>query len=140
MPNKGIHRDDALSVRLVLEELLTNISLHAQLPPHNDKVDLLLEVERAPSLHYPERRSRPRSVQGTMCVTLHDAGGPFNPLSHCRQHGLYKNTRGNRLCLVVPSNFGAEGGSVLPHQVKAPPQDLGQRLSERLCILSVWPG
>lgn len=75
---QAIPRDDALSLRLVLEELLTNICMHGQLPRHN-KVDLLLEVTRPQA---GERRAPPRSGQGLARITLRDAGARFNPLEH----------------------------------------------------------
>ena len=77
---RGILRDDALSLRLVLEELLINICLHAKLPDHNNKIDLQMKVLYQQDA--AESRMRTENNQTSLRITLRDYGQPFNPLAH----------------------------------------------------------
>ena len=91
---EGLARDDGLSLRLVLDELLSNICMHANAPGSKGKVDLRLELlaadrtREAPgdkATHTQAQRhatQEPRPPQGFVRIVLRDTGNPFNPLSH----------------------------------------------------------
>lgn len=77
---RGILRDDALSLRLVLEELLINICLHAKLPDHNNKIDLQMKI--LGQQNAAKSRIGAENTQTSLHITLRDYGQPFNPLTH----------------------------------------------------------
>ena len=72
-----IRRDDGLSLRLVLEELITNVCRHAGLPSGAPRVSLQLELMPPPD--GPTRSDG--SGSGLFRITISDTGKPFNPLS-----------------------------------------------------------
>ena len=86
----GIARDDGLSLRLVLDELLSNLCMHAT----GSEVDLRLELlpadkaretppPGATGLAQPRTTPQgPRASQGFVHIVLRDTGKPFNPLAH----------------------------------------------------------
>ena len=69
----GITKDDSLSLRLVLDELLSNICMHA---PTGIRVNLCLEL--------PSAAPAPKGEEGSplLRLTLTDTGPAFDPLSH----------------------------------------------------------
>lgn len=87
---QGIVRDDGLSLRLVLDELLANICLHAEAPDAVGKVDLRLErlaADGPPEPPGEAARSEPiaeksRPPRGFVRIVLRDMGKPFNPLAY----------------------------------------------------------
>lgn len=92
---EGVARDDGLSLRLVLDELLTNICMHAEAPGREGKVDLRLELlpadkkretpgsDTSPAqAHRDLAQQGPRAPQGLVRIVLRDTGHPFNPLSY----------------------------------------------------------
>lgn len=156
---QGMTRDDALSLRLVLEELLTNICLHAHLPHHHNKVDMHLQILRTGTPGQEEEHvAGGRPGQAAVRITLRDTGRPFNPLVHTEQplgdieststggRGLtlvrliatrmdYQRTHGgNCLSLTVPMNMAPdEGRKPLPMLARAVPHTLGERLRAVWC-------
>ncbi len=64
---RGVSYDDRLSLRLILEELLSNICLHASPIPNQTKIDLALEY-----IH--------TATQREIQVQIKDNGKEFNPL------------------------------------------------------------
>jgi serine phosphatase RsbU (regulator of sigma subunit)/anti-sigma regulatory factor (Ser/Thr protein kinase) len=92
---EGLTRDDGLSLRLALDELLSNICMHAEAPEIQDKVDLQLEILSAgkntmtPDSGAVAARAQdnmaqqgPRDSQDIVRITLRDTGKPFNPLAY----------------------------------------------------------
>lgn len=73
----GLARDDGLSLRLVLDELLANIQMHAGDKAHG-LVDMRLEIMNSPG----ERDDAACAPQGFVRIVLQDTGKPFNPLHH----------------------------------------------------------
>ena len=69
-------RDEGLSLRLVLEELIVNVCRHAGSPADSIRMALLLEYRAHP--HGPGGNSS--DGHGLVRVTLRDNGKPFNPL------------------------------------------------------------
>ncbi len=160
---EGVPRDSALSVRLVLEELLTNICMYAQLPPGNDKIELDVRMEG------PQPDTQPASPQGIagnatmqagqgmVHITLCNAGPPFNPLEHPHKQqstlesppggqGLtlvrliatgidYQRTReGDKLRLSVPLTYGnAQPAGSARHQAKKIPLNPLEKLRALWC-------
>ncbi len=109
LEQKILH-DDSLSLRLILEELLTNIFFHTKSQSSTPRVDLTVE--------YLEEKSQ-------LNITIEDNGTPFNPLEYIAQpvdtisttptgkRGLhllrlltinnkYSAKRGNQLSLTLP--------------------------------------
>ena len=101
---RGITRDDGLSLRLVIDELLSNICMHA---PPETRVELCLELQgtlpavtgqASSPLRYgrPAQGNTARSAEGftdslpdnaadnsaVLRLTLTDTGPAFDPLSH----------------------------------------------------------
>ncbi len=73
----GLARDDRLSLRLVLDELLANICMHSE-DNANDLIDLRLEIVGRPG----GADSASNAPQGHVHIVLQDTGKPFNPLHH----------------------------------------------------------
>ncbi len=117
----GIRREDGLSLRLVLDELLANICMHPRQSAKTNLIELHLEIL---SSHTPTVSKN--AVQKLIRITLRDTAPPFNPLTHeappvsdisntqlggrgltlirlLTMHADYQWTgSGNRLCLDLP--------------------------------------
>ncbi len=77
---RGVFKDDRISLRLVLEELLLNLCLHARNEePH---VDLTITAIRAQSGGADETSGHPQRL----AVTVRDTGREFNPLRYHEGH------------------------------------------------------
>lgn len=121
-------RDDGLSLRLVLDELLANIAMHAASPGTAGQVDLRLELLPQDGARSAPGVEAPPTVRGVVRIVLRDTGKPFNPLTH-KSHPVtdIRDTPvggrgltlvrlltaraeyqwlgdGNRLCLELPVN------------------------------------
>ncbi len=144
---QGVSRDDRLSLRLVLDELLTNISFHASPAPEETSVGLTLEIVR----HGDGRDVR---------IGLRDDGAPFNPLSYEAQpvgtlgetptggrglslvrllttHGEYARADGcNRLSLALPLGDKQEADSQPDPARNAAPE----RPPLRVRLRGLWSG
>ncbi|MFU2208927.1 SpoIIE family protein phosphatase [Solidesulfovibrio sp. C21] len=91
---EGLVRDDGLSLRLVLDELLSNICMHGAVRGTQGKVDLRLERLLAdrprerpgdkdlPASAQGHGATGPRPPQGVVRIVLRDTGKPFNPLAY----------------------------------------------------------
>lgn len=75
---RGVYKDDRTSLRLVLEELLLNLCLHARRDADDASpgIELAITPMYAPPEHAEEA---PRQVR-RLAVTLRDTGPEFNPL------------------------------------------------------------
>lgn len=73
----GLARDDSLSLRLVLDELLANICMHAGADA-NGLVDMRLEIAGGTG----GRNNAACTPQGHVRIVLQDTGKPFNPLQY----------------------------------------------------------
>jgi len=83
---EGVARDDSLSLRLVLDELLANICMHAEGPDPAGKVDLRLELLATDSPREPSGAATlaqgVHPPKGVVRIVLRDTGAPFNPLAY----------------------------------------------------------
>ncbi len=82
---RGVSYDDRLSLRLVLEELLSNICLHSSPSPEHTKITLLLKYIT-------------ELAQKEIHITLQDNGKAFNPLrqSDLSVESIHDTPLGNR--------------------------------------------
>lgn len=123
---EGIARDDVLSLRLVLDELLSNICLHAGQHGQTGKVALHLEFLAQPAAPTAQPPSRPRETspqplrapQGVVHIVLRDTGPPFNPLAYEPEpvSGIRDTPTGGRgltlvRLLTTRAAYQCEGGS-----------------------------
>ena len=110
---RGIPGDDGLSLRLVLDELLSNICMHA---PPDTGVELCLELhntalpaagkdEKGPGTPPEGLAGGASADEGSALVrlTLTDRGPEFDPLSHCAPlpSSLHDSTPGGRGLTLV---------------------------------------
>lgn len=161
---EGIARDDGLSLRLVLDELLANICMHAEVPGTAEQVDLRLELTTAdketPGAEAPGHASEPSAPQGFVRIVLRDTGNPFNPLSHepppvtdirgtpvggrgltlvrlLTARAAYQWTgSGNRLCLELPLNGRNQTDTRAP-RASSPAGNTGTALDR---LRALWSG
>ena len=75
-----IPRDDGLSLRLVLEELIVNVCRHASSPGGGARASLRLEYRSQARWPGPSAEGDASDGHGLVRITLRDSGKPFNPL------------------------------------------------------------